>query len=529
MPKRAAEITLLKIHLDAQSELPMYRQLYEGMRRSILEGEFAAGARMPATRNFAKELGVSRNTVMQAFDQLFAEGYLEGKVGSGTYVSHALPDDLLRARPVPTEPWSLSATASITRFTSHKPGTPKGSEAATAAPVSRAISQRGAETAALRMFISDDNSYAVRPFVTGLPALDAFPMDTWIRVAARCWRYLSTRELGYAHPAGYMPLRKAIAARLRDTRAVRCEPEQVIIVSGTQQAINLCAHILLNPGDAVWFEDPCYLGARAALSNNGARLIPVPVDDEGLNVNEAIAREPSARMAFVSPSYQVPMCVTMSLARRLALLDYAARHGLWVIEDDYDSEFRYAGRPLASLQSLDTAQRVIYIGTFSKSLLPALRLGYLVVPPDLVDAFTAARAIANRHAHTMEQAIVAEFIAEGHFGQHLRRMRTLYAERQAALVTAADKELGDLLEVNPANAGLNLVGWLNKDFAARGISDIAVAQRAHDAGITAPAIATYSLEPVQRQGLLMGYAALTPREIRKGVKELAQVVRAIAP
>jgi len=525
MPKRAAEIALLKIHLDAQSELPMYRQLYEGMRRSILEGEFVAGARMPATRNFAKDLGVSRNTVMQAFDQLFAEGYLEGKVGSGTYVSHALPDDLLRARPV-VQPITLATQIKSNEFNF---ATGLGQPVINRDAINREVSDRGKETASLRLYVSDDNNYAVRPFVTGLPALDAFPMDTWIRVAARCWRYLSTRELGYANPAGYMPLRKAIAARLRDTRAVQCEPEQVIIVSGTQQAINLSAHILLNPGDAVWFEDPCYLGARAALSNNGAKLIPVPVDDEGLNVCEAITRAPNARMAFVSPSYQVPMCVTMSLPRRLALLDYAARHGMWVIEDDYDSEFRYAGRPLASLQSLDTAQRVIYIGTFSKSLLPALRLGYLVVPPDLVDAFTAARAIANRHAHTLEQAIVAEFIAEGHFGQHLRRMRTLYAERQAALVTAAEKEFDGLIDVKPADAGLNLVGWLSETFAAHGISDTQVAQHAAANGLSTPAIATFSLEPNQRQGLLMGYAALTPREIRKGAKELGQVVRQMLP
>jgi GntR family transcriptional regulator/MocR family aminotransferase len=502
MPKRAAEISLLKVSLDKSSNEPMYRQLYAGMRKIILDGEFVAGARLPATRNFAQELGVSRNTVMQAFDQLFAEGYLEGRVGSGTYVSHALPDDLLRARPAPQ------------RQPDHK-------RLVLAAPKSnRIISKRGAETASMRMFVSDDNVYQVRPFVTGLPALDAFPMDVWTRVTARCWRYLSTRELGYANPAGYMPLRKAIAARLRDTRAVRCEAEQVIIVSGTQQAVNLCAHILLNPGDAVWLEDPCYLGARAALRNNGARLVPVPVDAEGLNVNTAITREPHARMAFVSPSYQVPMCVTMSLARRLALLDYAARHALWVIEDDYDSEFRYAGRPLASLQSLDTAQRVIYIGTFSKSLLPALRLGFMVVPPDLVDAFTAARAIADRHAHTLEQAVVAEFIAEGHFSQHLRRMRTLYAERQAALISAAEKDLAGLITVKPAEAGMNLVGWLPDE-----ANDRDIAQRADRVGISATAISTYCLEPMHRKGLLLGYAALTLREIRRGTRELAQVLR----
>jgi GntR family transcriptional regulator / MocR family aminotransferase len=507
MPKRAAEISLLKIQLEPNQPTPMYRQLYEGMRRAILEGEFAPGARMPATRTLAQEMSVSRNTVMQAFEQLFAEGYLEGRVGSGTYVSRALPDDLLRASPINP----------IQQKPVHKLVAP-----------TRALSQRGQQTAALRMYVSDDNSYTVRPFVTGLPALDAFPMDTWIRVTNRCWRYLSSRELGYAAPAGYLPLRKAIAARLRETRAVRCEAEQVIIVGGTQQAINLCAQIFLNPGDAVWIEDPCYMGAKAALRNNGARLVPVQVDAEGLRVSDGVAREPNAKMAFVSPSYQVPMCVTMSLPRRLALLDHAARTGMWVIEDDYDSEFRYAGRPLASLQSLDTAQRVIYIGTFSKSLLPALRLGFIVVPPDLVDAFTAARAIADRHAHTLEQAVVAEFIAEGHFAQHLRRMRTLYAERQAALVSAAEKELAGLLEVQPADAGLNLVGWLPD-----GASDVAMSAAAERAGLSAPSLTSFAIDPVNkplaRGGLLLGYAPFAPREIRRGVRELGGVMRTLNP
>ena len=506
MPKRASEIHLVTVHLDAQSPTPMYCQLYDGIRAAILAGHFQAGARLPATRALAKEFNISRNTVVEAFQRLFAEGYLEGKIGSGTYVSKALPDDLLRAR-------------SVVETLGAEPRTPRVSTSPNGIGPSRALSQRGQITAAMRTSVSDDNVYQVRPFVTGLPALDAFPIDTWMRVSNRCWRYLSLRELGYADPAGYMPLRRAVAARLRETRAVQCDAEQVIIVSGTQQAINLCAQLLLNPGDAVWLEDPTYLGARAALSNSGARLVPVSVDQEGLVVSEGIALEPNARMAFVSPSYQVPMCVTMSLSRRLALLDWAARTGAWVIEDDYDSEFRYAGRPLASLQSLDTAKRVIYIGTFSKSLLPALRLGYLVAPPDLVDAFIAARAIADRHAHTLEQAIVADFIAEGHFAQHLRRMRTLYQERQQMLVSAAQRDLAGLLDVEGKDAGLNLVGWLPP-----GVNDKDVSQAIAEHNISAPAISAYALKPQKRGGLVLGYAALTAREIRKGIKDLAPIL-----
>ena len=508
MPKRAAEISLVTVHLDPQLPTPMYCQLYDGIRAAILAGHFRAGARLPATRALAKEFNISRNTVVEAFQRLFAEGYLEGKIGSGTYVSKALPDDLLQARPVTTSVTRGAGETHLARTASMQGGGP-----------SRALSQRGQFTAAMRTTVSDDNVYQVRPFVTGLPALDAFPIDTWMRVANRCWRYLSLRELGYADPAGYMPLRRAVAERLRETRAVECDAEQVIIVSGTQQAINLCAQLLLNPGDAVLLEDPTYLGARAALTNSGARLVPVSVDQEGLVVSEGIALEPNARMAFVSPSYQVPMCVTMSLARRLALLDWAARTGAWVIEDDYDSEFRYAGRPLASLQSLDTAKRVIYIGTFSKSLLPALRLGYLVAPPDLVDAFITARAIADRHAHTLEQAIVADFIAEGHFAQHLRRMRTLYQERQSALVSSAQRDLAGLLEVEGKDAGLNLVGWLPP-----GVDDAAVSQAIAAQNISAPAISAYALRPQKRGGLVLGYAALTPREIRKAIKDLVPIL-----
>ncbi len=516
MPKRASEIHLVTVHLDPRLPTPMYCQLYDGIRAAILSGHFQAGARLPATRVLAKEFNISRNTVVEAFQRLFAEGYLEGKIGSGTYVSKALPDDLLRARPVPGTPRETNAR--------HDSGALHNATELQGGPgPSRALSQRGQMTASMRTSISDDNVYQVRPFVTGLPALDAFPIDTWLRVSNRCWRYLSLRELGYADPAGYMPLRRAVAERLRETRAVQCDAGQVIIVSGTQQAINLCAQLLLNPGDAVWLEDPTYLGARAALSNSGARLVPVAVDQEGLVVSEGVAQEPHARMAFVSPSYQVPMCVTMSLSRRLALLDWAARTGAWVIEDDYDSEFRYAGRPLASLQSLDTAKRVIYIGTFSKSLLPALRLGYLVAPPDLVDAFITARAIADRHAHTLEQAIVADFIAEGHFAQHLRRMRTLYQERQSVLVSSAQRDLAGLLDVEGKDAGLNLVGWLPS-----GWNDLAVSQAISERNISAPAISAYALKPQKRGGLVLGYAALTPREIRKGVKDLAPILAKFA-
>lgn len=498
MAKHAPDLALLAAPLDPGSATPLYRQLYDALRHAILVGRFAPGARLPATRALAGELGISRNTVAQAFDQLFAEGYLEGRVGSGTYVSRALPDELLQADAAPA--------AVIPRHEPFEEGP-------------RALSRRGRETWGLQMYAPHDLLRGIRPFVTGVPALDAFPMETWTRLAARCWRGLPTTDLGYGDPAGYGPLRKAIAARLRDARAVRCEPEQVIIVGGTQQAIDIIAHTLINPGDTVCIEDPCYLGASAGLTKAGARLAPIAVDNEGLRVADARALPVQPRLVFVAPSYQYPTGATMSLARRLALLDWARRSGVWVIEDDYDCEFRYTGRPLASLQSLDTDRRVIYVGTFSKSLLPALRLGFLVAPADLVDAFVAARAVSDRHLNTLEQAVLADFISEGHFDQHLRRMRTLYAERQAALIEAAEHLWAGLIEIQPGHAGLHVVGRLEP-----GIDGKRIARQADAAGVTSVPLSAFAVRPLSRDGLALGYAAYTPRELRKAAAKLAPIL-----
>ncbi len=498
MAKHAPELALLAGPIDPASATPLYRQLYDAIRNAILVGRFAPGARLPATRALAVELGLSRNTVAQAFDQLFAEGYLEGRVGSGTYVSRALPDELLRAPPV-EEP---------------QPGRAMPVEDGT-----RTLSKRGRETWGLQMYAPNDLLRGIRPFVTGVPALGAFPMETWTKVAARCWRSLPVADLSYGDPAGYAPLRKAIADRLRDARAVRCAPEQVIIVGGTQQAIDIIAHVLINPGDTVCIEDPCYLGASAGLAKAGARLAPIAVDAEGLRVADARALATQPRLVFVAPSYQYPTGATMSLARRLALLDWARRSGVWVIEDDYDCEFRYSGRPLASLQSLDTDRRVIYVGTFSKSLLPALRLGFVVAPPDLVDAFVAARAVTDRHLNTLEQAVLADFIREGHFDQHLRRMRTLYAERQEALIEAATHLWAGMIDLQPGHAGLHVVGRLEP-----GIDGKRIARQAADAGVTAVPLSAFAARPLRRDGLALGYAAYTPRELRMAAARLTPIL-----
>jgi GntR family transcriptional regulator/MocR family aminotransferase len=311
-----------------------------------------------------------------------------------------------------------------------------------------------------------------------------------------------------------------IAGYLGSVRAVKCDPEQVIIVSGSQQALDLTARVLLDPGEDVLIEDPCYPGARGALLGAGAHLIPVPVDKEGMDIIAGMARSATARMAYVTPSHQYPLGVTMSLARRLALLEWARRTKAWILEDDYDSEFRYKGRPLSALQGLDTSGHVIYIGTFSKVLFPALRLGYMVVPPDLVDGFIAARTMIDLHPPTLGQVILTDFLTEGHFGRHIRRMRELYAGRQAALVSAAAQELTGLLDVHANEAGMYLIGWL-----LHGQDDQRASQSAATYGIEAPPLSAFRIEPGNTQGLLLGYAAFSEDEILIGVQHLAEALR----
>jgi GntR family transcriptional regulator/MocR family aminotransferase len=329
--------------------------------------------------------------------------------------------------------------------------------------------------------------------------------------------------MGYGDPAGYQPLREAIAAYLGRSRGVRCDTEQVIIVAGSQQGLDLTARVLLDPGDAVWMEDPGYRGALAALTAAGARVVPVPVDDQGLDPVAGNRREAHARLVYVTPSHQFPLGVVMTVSRRLELLKWAARRGAWVLEDDYDSEYRYRARPLAALQGLDTEGRVIYIGTFSKVLFPSLRLGYLVVPLDLIDTFTTGLAHTSGQARLFEQLVLADFMNEGHFERHIRRMRGLYQERQRALVAAAERDLKGILEVAADEAGIHLIGWL-----PRGASDRAASRAAVAEGVYTPPLSFYCLMERRRGGLLLGYACIDEGEIDSGVRRLAKALKRIS-
>ena len=493
MAKRRTSLPNIVINLDGASADPLYRRLYDELRGAILAGKLVPGSRLPSTRELATELGLSRTTVLNAFDQLIAEGYVEGHTGVGTYVSRSLPEDLLHIR---------AKTVDLAKRSSPR----------------RTLSRRGEHLAATPVTIAQHVDKP-RPFRSGIPALDLFPFTTWARLTSRRWRTASYELLQYGDPAGYRPLRQAIAAYLGASRAVRCEADQVIVVAGSQQALEIAAQVLLDPGDAVWVEDPGYLGARGAMLGAGARLVPVPVNEEGLDVAEGIKRSASAHVACVSPSHQFPLGMIMSLTRRLAILEWAVGCGGWIIEDDYDSEYRYSGRPVASLQGLDTQGRVIYIGTFSKVLFPSLRLGYIVAPPDLVEPFIKARAIFDRHSPTIEQAVLADFINEGHFARHIRLMRTFYAERQGVLVKEIKNKLDGLLEVRPDEAGMHLIAWLPND-----IRDTVTSERAAAHGVEVGALSNYCLEQKMRNALILGYAAYDPREIRKGVRQLSEIL-----
>lgn len=480
--------------VDATSSTPLFRQLYDGWRQAILDGQFAPGTKLPSTRALAAHLGVSRNTVHLAFEQLIAEGYLEGRQGAGTYVSDVLPEERLNFS---------SETPHIDELIAQR------------LPLSR----RSIQLLQAYPTLNQRDRRIANAFKHGLPALDQFPRQIWQRLLVRSWRDGGDALLRYSED--YLPLRQAIAGYLGTARGVRCTADQVILIAGAQQGIDLTTKVLLEPGQAVWVEDPGYRGAHGAMIAAGAHPVPVPVDAEGLNVAAGIARYATAKLTHVTPSHQYPMGMTMSLRRRLELLEWASRAQAWILEDDYDSEYRYTGRPLAALQGLDREQRVIYLGTFSKVLFPALRLAYLVVPPDLVEAFASMRFFATRHPPMLEQVTLAAFIAEGHFARHIRRMRALYAQRQTLLVEAARDELAGLLRVLPAAAGMHLLGWLPPDR-----NDTQASQQAAAQGVYADPLSAYNIKARTEPALILGYTAVGEQAIRAGVRRLALALRA---
>ncbi|HKV50166.1 MAG TPA: PLP-dependent aminotransferase family protein [Gemmatimonadaceae bacterium] len=493
------------VRLDAARDVPLHQQVYMEIRDAILSGRLAARAQLPSTRLLASELRISRTTVSLAFDQLRAEGYIEARERGGTFVTATIPDRLLSA--------------------ARRPAARPGARPAGGAPA-LGTSKRGAALAGLATPSMAISAHPVRAFRTGVPALDAFPHAVWGQISSRLWRRAPRTLLAYGVPNGYEPLRRAIAHYLHVSRGVRCLADQVFIVGGSQEALYLAAQLLIEPGDAAWIEDPGYPGARNALIAAGARVVGVPLDGEGLDVSQGRRLAPHARLAYITPSHQYPLGVTMSIGRRLAMLAWARESDAWILEDDYDSEFRYTSRPLPSLQGLDAEDaagnaRAIYIGSFSKTLFPSLRIGFLVVPSALVDSFGAARAVLDRQSPTVEQAVLAEFIVDGHFARHVRRMRALYAERQEGLLRAAhDGPLAEQIEIAASGAGMHLVGWLRhlRD-------DRYAATCALEAGIETPSLSALSLTPPRRGALLLGYAAFNPQALAKASERLAGALR----
>ena len=461
---------------------PLYERVYLTLRDRILGGQLLTGERLPSSRALADDLGVSRNVVLIAYDKLLSEGYTETKAGSGTFV---------RALTLPTQ----IQTATDLKLSDYG---------------NRAVEVRPRSPYAEQTALPYNFRYGLTPPDEQLARL-------WKRSLAK--QALSV-PLDYQNPAGYLPLRRALASYLGRARGVVASAEQILITGGSQQALDLSARVLLNPGDTVLLEDPHYQGARLVFQARGAKLHYAKVDHEGLRVPDAVEEKVAAKLAYVTPSHQFPSGAVLSLKRRLELLEWAHKNEAFILEDDYDSEFRYHGKPIPAIQGLTQAKgRVIYMGTFSKLLFPSLRLGFVVLPPNLVEVFAAAKWLSDRFSPVLEQAALAELMSSGRFERHVRRMRVQHAKRRRALLKGL-KPLKNT-EIQGSNAGLHLVVWLN-DFSPKDAERLV--SKAHELGVGIYPITPYYQQTPERLGLLMGYAALDESAIQEGTRRLASLV-----
>ena len=487
----------IALRLDNQSERSLRRQLYEELRGAILSGRLAARSRLPSTRGLAESLGISRTTVTECYEDLISEGYLHAKIGSGTFVCDYLPEQLLKVAPSPTS----KSVAKQTRLP-------------------QSLSAYG--TRILKMpRLGDGEGQMSLNFAHWRPALDHLPFRVWRRLIARHIHAAEPTNFDYSEdPLGHQPLREAVARYIVKSRAVRCEPSQVFICAGAQGAMDLITRVLVDPQDEVAIEDPGYLGARNIFAAQGAKLLPVHLDESGLNVDELKSQSSSkTRFVYVSPSHQFPTGVLLSLSRRLELLSWAQEQNAFVIEDDYDSEYRYRGRPVPALQGLDQNERVIYVGTFSKVLFPSLRLGYMVVPQSLVGALSRAKRLTDRQSPLVEQSALTDFINEGHLERHVRRMRTLYGQRREALVEAFSVHLKGRATIIGDEAGMHVMVRLKTT-----LTDSELIARAAKRGVELISARQYYLQAKYNSEFIFGYSNLTERQIRTGVKKLSEVL-----
>lgn len=489
--------TNLLIRIDARAGETLQQQIYAELRRAILRGVATPGMRLPSSRALAEDLGVSRTTAILALEQLFAEGYVTARRGAGVFVATDLPDD---------PPFLAPGRMRASRRASHANHLPLSRRGAALTAVPQGARRLGGPPRAFRI---------------GTPGLDLFPVRLWQRLVNRHLRAITPAQLDYGDPAGLPALREAIAGHVGAARGTQCGADQVVIVAGAQQGLDLVCRLLLDAGEQAWMEEPGYPGARSALVGSGARIVPVRVDAEGLDVDAGARQAGDARLVYVTPSHQYPLGVPMSLRRRLALLRWAGAAGAWVIEDDYDSEFRYGARPIPCLHGLDVDGRVIYIGSFSKTLFPALRLGFLIVPAVLRERVVAGRRTADQHPPVLDQAVLADFIIGGHFARHLRRMRTAYRERLDALAVAMERLCGGVLRLRPVQTGLHAVADLDGVEAGR------VAHEASARGVEVTPLAAYFAGRARAtNGLVLGFAAVRPDVLRRAAEQLAAAIEA---
>ena len=488
MPRRRSIITIPSLGSLDRSTGRVGQQLTQGLREAIANGELKAGERLPSTRALASSLKLARGTIVDAFEQLHAEGYLETRARGGTVVANVHTDISL-----------------ITRL-----------DGAAHQTVSRsALPMNVARLAEVAITLQPQSAL---PFALAHPAGEVAPDDKWRRLGNRVRATRLAAPTGYIDPRGVPDLRVAIADYVRKARAVVCNPEQVVITAGTQQGLFLAATVLLSPGDTVWAENPAYPGIVAVLGNFDVKTIRVPVDAQGIDVEAGIVQCPNARVAFVTPSHQYPLGMPMSMTRRAGLLSWARQNNAWIVEDDYDSELRYAGHPFPSLQGLDPSC-VIYIGTMSKIMFSSMRLGYAIVPPELVDAFAGARALVDRHSPTADQYVLAQYMREGHFEAHIRRIRGAYAERRTALINEIECQIPTWARLQQSDQGMHLVLWL-----PAGMDDVRVAADALRAGIVVrPVSPMYGATPA-RCGLMLGFGGFSIEQLRAAVKRLKDVL-----
>lgn len=488
--KRSTASYLPPIPLDPGSQTPLYRQIVVWFQRAIAGGQLRPGQRVPSTRALSCELKISRIPVLGAYELLIAEGYLRPRVGAGTCVSDSIPDSVFG----PARHVAPTTGEEHPEFIGKRKASRRASE----------MGGPGQEWL---------------EFARGCVDLTHFPVREWSRLITRHARRVSREALGYSDAMGYGPFREAVAEYLGAFRGVKCDPSQVLVTAGSQQGVQLAALALLDPRDPVLIEEPSYPGAQQALRAAGALLVPVPVDREGMNVTHAAQKAGRARVAFVTPSHQYPMGATMSAARRLELLAWAGRIGGWILEDDYDSEYRFGGSPIGSLQGVDTESRVIYIGTFSKVMAPALRLGFVVIPRDLVRSFMMVRNAGDVFSPLLYQLAMTDFIREGHFSRHLKRMRSLYAERRKAMLAAIASEFGGTLEIVGEEAGMHVVALL-----PLGMSDIEIVGQCRQNGVSVGPLSPCYAGLPRRSGLILSYSNLSEQQIYETVADLKAIM-----